>query len=374
MAVDTGGIEQNTLAIEVLTGVIRKDQAHVVLRRIGSGTVDINLLALGANEEIIGSWPVSNGRSGGAEESRPTEIAVESNLPATHAPIKSFVIAASSDSAAITYGQGFELKDLFYSTEKEFHQSKIARRRGNRPLDQETQMFQAKQMVVAYLPKVSRSLDLVASMIATYAYRATDIDDPDSARQSIQYIDDLISYIESCDASDYNQSWIISLLTAKWHAVATLRDIDQFVATLSHYFTNIDKICQNQLMYTMSYNIARSIVMLAAYRLMQADREAALQCFDVLSKTLRAGGALATLNHAHLREFAMTCRVCVAAGHLEANMLTENISLNMESVVPSLRKTYREAVLDLLVKAANRSYNPDKFVGYFEEMVAKSSS
>ena len=359
-------------------GVIRGGQALVVLHARPELAGRLHLVAIGAEGRPVGRWAAGLSPSGDeAPETVPAlsglqRMKVRSRLRKGEHLITRFELQAHDATPQIFFGDNFNLDGLFYPSPEEFNRSQIARRKGNRPVDKESQLFLVEQMATAYNDlSVNGHREIALTMTASYAYRAVDLLSEESAQASVKLIDGLIRQLEAQRASDAGENALVSLLTAKWHAAAVASDAEAFRQSLLGVLTRADGIAQNSLAYTLCYNAVRSLCVLAASYLMVGDSAGAKSCFDAIGIILRGGGSRLTLYVAHLREFSSTCRVASPIGYF-ADEITRHELEGGEPLplrrIPMLKGTVAEKAKELLISQSIRSSNPKELLPLIERM------
>jgi hypothetical protein len=352
-------------------GLIRNGQALVTLHAAEALAGELDLVALGADEQPIGRWafrpaPAEPSAGGEAEAGSvpPTgylRMKARSRLLPGQGPVRRFELRARRGPIRIRSGERYHLQELFYPTPEDFSRSQIARRKGNRPLDKETQMFMTAQMAVAYADISRGGMEVAMTMTASYAYRATDLLRQDDARRAVELLDALIGRIAALPPSDHHENAIVSLITARWHACAALQDAEGFRRSLAEIFDRTASICANTLVYTLCYNSVRSLCVLAGISLLQEDPARAEACFAAIGDILRAAGSRLTLNVAHLREYSSTCRTAGPIGYFQAEIAAaaaEGAPLRPRHMAV-LRGTVGEKARELLIRPALRSDNAE---------------
>ncbi|SHJ67424.1 hypothetical protein SAMN02745194_03081 [Roseomonas rosea] len=355
-------------------GVIRNGQALITLYAREAVSSDLQLVAVGADGSAVATWrlrpPSAEPPATAEPEAEPNpyveagllRMKARSRLTPEHGPVRRFELRSSQGPIRIQRSDRFQLDELFYPTPEEFSRSQIARRKCNRPLDKETQMFMTAQMAVAYADISSGGMEIAMTMTASYAYRATDLLRRDHAQRAVELLDALIGQIEQLPPSDYNENAIVSLLTARWHACAALEDMTGFQRSLTAIFDRTASICANTLVFTLCYNTVRSLCVLAGHSLVRGDTARAEACFEAIGDILRAGGSRLTLNVAHLREYSSTCRVAGPIGYFRNEIQrAEAEGVPVQQLhMSSLRGTVAEKAREHLIRPGIRSDRSDR--------------
>jgi ribosomal protein L34E len=352
-------------------GLIRNGQANVLLHARPEVAGSLRLIAIGPHERISGRWefipaPVDDAQV--TEVDDPSlfglvRLRARSKLRAGHHPVVRFEVHSDGEALCVDYGTRYQLQGLFYSSPEEFARAQVARRRGNRPLDKQCQMFLARQMVHAYQDIAAPGArELVLTMAASYAYRATDLLHAEDARASLALIDGIIAQLNAEAASDWTENALVSMFTAKWHAAAAAQEQAAMESSLKEILSRVDSIAENSTAFLLCYNSVRSLCVLAGYAIIRGDGSTARACFAGIQRILRGGGSKLTLYPAHLREFAMTCRVASPVGYFDEAIeraLTDGGAKLATRLIDSLRGTMAEKAKELLIKPSIRTDNPD---------------
>jgi hypothetical protein len=353
--------EENGLSVEA--GVIRGGQAQVIVwvPELRS----LQLVAFGPVRQELGRQALTEQppEPGSVQIDVPSglrRLAATLDLRPMPGPIITVELQDGDGSAMAELGENYQLGELGFESYEAFKSSAIARRALKRPRDKETQMFQARQMVV-HFPKVreDKITELALTMASTQAYRACEMGQPEAARDAIAMVDDILAAVDSLPRNNRNEYARVSLLTAKWHAATAAQDVDGFDASLSELMARHEEIAANDLAFTLQYNTVRSICTLAIYRLVQGRVPEAESCLDAIVPVMAGAGARFSSHPAHIREFARTCRLVQPIEYVREVIRERSRLPLLDRPIATLRKKTVATVLVDLLRSSIRTSNED---------------